>query len=64
MSKKAEAATLTAEEGCALLGISRGAFYQAVKRKQIPHLRVGKRILIPRVAFVRWLECGVQSQSK
>jgi excisionase family DNA binding protein len=59
MSKKTEAATLTAEEAHALLGrdkISRGGFYAALKRNEIPNLRLGKRILIPRGAFLRWLD--------
>lgn len=61
MSRKIEAATMTADEGRALLGrdkISRGAFYAALKRKEIPHIRLGKRILIPRHAFLRWLDAA------
>jgi excisionase family DNA binding protein len=37
--------------------ISRGAFYAAVNRGEVPHLRLGHRILIPRHAFERWLAC-------
>lgn len=65
MIKKAEPATLTVKEGHALLGrdkISRGAFYAALKRKEIPHLRLGKRILIPRHAFMRWLDAAGRSE--
>lgn len=54
--------TLSADEAHALLGgddaISRAAFYQAIGRREVPHLRLGKRILIPRAAFMRWLESG------
>jgi len=42
----------------ALLGkdkISRGAFYAAIKRNEVPHIRLGKRILIPRHAFEGWI---------
>lgn len=59
MSRRSEAATLTADEAHALIGkdkISRGAFYAALKRHEIPNLRLGKRILIPRHALMTWLE--------
>lgn len=61
MSRKLKEATLTAAEGHALLGrdkISRGAFYAALKRNQIPNVRLGKRYLIPRHAFMRWLDAA------
>ena len=35
--------------------ISRGGFYAAISRNEVPHLRLGKRILIPKVAFEKWL---------
>jgi excisionase family DNA binding protein len=59
MTKIWESATLTAEQAHRLLGdrvISRGGFYAAIKRNEVPHLRLGKRILIPRVAFENWLQ--------
>jgi excisionase family DNA binding protein len=59
MSRKTEAATMTADQAHALLGrdaISRGSFYSALKRGEIPHVRLGKRYLIPRLAFMRWLD--------
>jgi excisionase family DNA binding protein len=55
-----ERTTLTVDEAHALLGgnqaISRASFYAAIGRDEVPHLKLGKRILIPRNAFVRWLE--------
>ena len=57
------AATLTVDEAHALIGrnkISRGALYQALKRGEVPHLRLGKRILIPRYAFTQWLQLAGQ----
>jgi len=56
-----ESATLTVDEAHALIGkdkISRGGLYAACGRGEIPTLRLGKRILIPRHAFLRWLEAG------
>jgi excisionase family DNA binding protein len=36
--------------------ISRASFYAGLNRKEIPAVRVGRRFLIPRHAFLRWLE--------
>jgi excisionase family DNA binding protein len=61
MDKTIQPAMLTAEEGHALVGkdkISRGSFYSALRRNDIPNIRIGKRVLIPRDAFMRWLEAG------
>ena len=54
-----EAPFLTVDEAHAIVGkalISRRSFYNAVGRRQIPSTRLGKRILIPRHAFTRWIE--------
>ena len=50
--------TLTVEEAAALLGIGRNSAYQAIARGEIPVLRVGRRLLIPRAALERRLEEG------
>jgi len=49
---------LTYDVGTAakLLGLSRGSAYQACLTGQIPHLKIGKRILIPRIALQKLLE--------
>lgn len=39
-----------------LLGIGRAAAYNLVNRRDFPTIRVGRKILIPRDAFERWLE--------
>jgi len=39
--------TLTVEETAKLLGISRGLAFQAVRRGDIPAIRIGRRILVP-----------------
>ncbi len=54
-----ENASFTVDEAHTILGkdkISRGAFYAAINRREVPHIRLGSRILIPRNAFFRWLE--------
>ncbi len=59
--KEAPAATLSVDEAHAFIGkenISRGGFYQAIKRGEVPHVRLGHRILIPRHALLSWLEAA------
>lgn len=45
-------ATLTVEEAASLLGIGRSAAYAAVKAKEIPSVKVGRRVLIPTHTFL------------
>lgn len=45
--------TLTVEEAATLLGISRAFAYEAVRRGEIPSIRIGRRVLVPRVALDR-----------
>ncbi len=48
--------TMTVEEAAVVLGISRATAYDAVSRGEIPCIRIGRRILIPKVALERLLE--------
>ena len=50
--------TLTVEEAAVLLGISRNSAYEAVRRGEIPSVRIGGRIVIPRRRFLVWLGAG------
>jgi len=50
-----ERLTLTVDEAATLLGISRAFAYEAVNRGEIPSIRIGRRILVPRVALARML---------
>ena len=43
------------DEVARLLGIARNSAYRAVKRGDVPTIRIGKRLLVPRVAFDRML---------
>jgi excisionase family DNA binding protein len=49
---------LTYDVGTAakLLGISRNSAYLACLTGQIPHLKIGKRILIPRASLAQLIE--------
>ena len=43
------------DEVAALLGIGRNGAYESVRSGQIPSIRIGKRILVPKAAFDRML---------
>jgi excisionase family DNA binding protein len=46
---------VTVQEAGAILQISRGAAYQAAKTKQLPTIRIGRRLLVPVAALERML---------
>lgn len=48
--------TLTVDEAAELLGISRSLAYELVRIGELPSLRLGRRILIPRRAFYELVE--------
>jgi excisionase family DNA binding protein len=52
--------TLTVAEAAEVLGISRSAAYEALRRGQIPSIRLGRRILVPVFALSQRL-CGESS---
>ena len=58
-----EKLTLTVRETARLLGISRGLAYEMVRTGEIPSVRFGKRVLVPRRALERLLEKGQPLQS-
>ena len=47
---------LTIEEAGKLLGLGRSGTYEAAKRGDIPTLKIGSRILVPKVALLKLLE--------
>ena len=50
------------EEAATLLGISRSFAYKAVHRGEVPSMRIGRRILVPKAALERYLSlAGEQS---
>jgi excisionase family DNA binding protein len=50
-----EPVTYTVEEVAAMLGIARGKAYEHVRNGEIPSIRMGRRLLIPRARFHTWL---------
>jgi excisionase family DNA binding protein len=45
-------------EGKELSGLGLNQFYAAIRRGEVPSIRVGRRILLPRKAFMAWLNGG------
>jgi excisionase family DNA binding protein len=48
-----ERRTLTIPEAAAILGVSRNTAYDAAATGEIPVIKIGKRLLVPRAAFER-----------
>ena len=51
-----ERLTMTVPECAQLLGVGRNNCYERAKAGEIPSIRVGKRLLIPRAALQKWLD--------
>jgi excisionase family DNA binding protein len=47
---------LTVPEAARLLRISRNLCYELVAQGRLPHVRLGRRILIPRHGLEAWIE--------
>jgi excisionase family DNA binding protein len=48
--------TVSVEEAGAVLSLGRGSAYAAVKRGEIPGIRLGRRIVVPSSALLRMLD--------
>lgn len=53
-----EPLTYKVDEVAKMLRIGRKQAYQAVERGDIPSLKIGRRWVISRTAFQKWLEGG------
>jgi excisionase family DNA binding protein len=50
--------TVSIEEAAGLLGISRALAYELVRRGELPRLRLGRRVVIPRKALREFVEAA------
>lgn len=53
---------LTVAEAGRLLGISRNSAYEAVRRGELPAVRIGRRLIVPKAALDRLLSGGAGNQ--
>ena len=60
---EAERATLSVVETASIMGVSKNVAYEAVRRGEIPSIRLGGRILVPRAALERLLETGSRANA-
>jgi excisionase family DNA binding protein len=51
-----QTAVMTVPEAGEMLGLSRGGSYEAAARGEIPTIRIGRLLRVPRIAFNRLLE--------
>jgi excisionase family DNA binding protein len=58
MKQNEERATITVEQAAKRLGVGRNQAYEAVKSGELPSLKIGRRILVPRLALEKLLETG------
>ncbi len=54
--KEIERKTYEVEEAGRLLGLGKNSAYRAIHNKQIPSIRIGGRILVPKAAIDRLLQ--------
>lgn len=55
MDSHETALTLTIEQAARYLGIGRGLAYQLARQGEIPTLRLGRRLVVPKPALERML---------
>jgi excisionase family DNA binding protein len=54
--------TYSADELAKLLGVNRKSIYEAAARGEIPHRRLGRRLIFERVALLSWLRQAASPQ--
>lgn len=55
-TKQADPDVLTVHQAAKLLGLGLHTVYEAAGRGEIPHRRIGRRILFSREAILAWLK--------
>ena len=56
-----EIVVMTAVEVAKLLGVDRKTIYEAARCGQLPHRRLGRRLIFERGAVLAWLRGGAES---
>ncbi|MPY93598.1 MAG: helix-turn-helix domain-containing protein [Acidimicrobiia bacterium] len=56
--------TVSIDEAAAMLGISRAHAYELVRREELPRLRLGRRVVIPRKALDAFIEAAAAGTSR
>ena len=64
MTTNVEALVVSVPVAAAQLGIGRNHAYELCRTGRLPHLRLGKRILIPKAAILKLLEEGTTASGE
>jgi len=59
MENELQTATYRIEEAAKVLGISRNKCYEAAKSGEVPTVRIGKRLLVPKIALEKLLDSAL-----
>ncbi len=54
--RKQRTATLSVPEAGEMLGLSRNGAYDAARRGELPVIKIGRKLLVPRIALERMLQ--------
>ena len=55
---------LTVEEVAGVLGIGIAHAYEVARRRDFPTIKIGSRIIVPRVRLIQWLEEQANQKSE
>ncbi|TAK30440.1 MAG: DNA-binding protein [Chloroflexota bacterium] len=55
-TERSERWVLTIEEAAKLLGLGRNGAYEAVRRGDVPSIKIGRRLFVPKAALQRMLD--------
>lgn len=58
---KRECGTVSVEDAAHALGIGRNSAYEAARKGELPTIRIGRRLLVPKAELERML--GIQHQA-
>ncbi len=64
MQNEIESVVLSVSQCAKILQISRGSAYQGVLQGSIPHIKIGRRILIPKRALEKLLDSNGERADK
>lgn len=56
--------TIRVEEAAETIGIGRGLAYELCRTGQLPCLRLGRRLVVPRASLAQWLEDASRAVSR
>lgn len=54
---------ISVEEAAQLLSIGRNTAYELIRQGRLPHIRLGRRVLVPRFGLEQWIaqEAGLST---